>query len=45
MWGSKLYMNMKHLTTHEQEINEERGAQSLAAFLDSPWGESKNIAK
>jgi transposase-like protein len=26
MWGSKLYMNMKHLETHEQEIKEERGA-------------------
>ncbi len=26
MWGSKLYMNMKHLETHEQEIAEEKGA-------------------
>jgi hypothetical protein len=26
MWGSKLYMNMKHFETHEQEIKEEKGA-------------------
>ena len=26
MWGAKLYMNMKHLETHEQEIKEEKGA-------------------
>jgi hypothetical protein len=26
MWGAKLYMNMKHLETVEEEMMEEQGA-------------------